>query len=881
MTPRTETNPFPGYRPFDVADATRYFGREAEAEALAARLGDTRVLAVVGAPEVGKSSLVRAGVVPRLQQRGWRVAILRPGEDPIGNLARALGEPEALDRPAGELERLLRAGPGGLDQCVRSAGLAADHPLLVVVDQLDELIRYRRCRAVVGTAKDDESFVALVMNDLQRASGIRMLFTIRRDAVKACETSDPDLYALVHTLIERNAYELPAMTDEQLRRAVEGPVEAAGGSVAADLVNAVVKAFDPSRVPGQLPLVQHALMCAWNVREHERAPLNIGHYDKAGGIHGALFRHADEVCNKASHKDQELIDKVVRATSEYAGGHFVPRPATVAEIAEMCAADVADTLGVVELFQAPGRTFLKAPTTGTLGPATVVDVSYDSFTWLRRRRWTNSGAAFVSSSREDRPHVHGRGFLSAIPAALRRSWWMWATAAALAFVALLFLVLGSVSPRVEDQGLKGDRVDKGEQGDPGLVEERLTGLPACPGGALLEVADGRAECVPVPSCTSPFILDIKSEAGRIKFDCVQRPPGRLPGGMFAVVPWGTPWPTDPPPICTGGGLLEIADGRAECVSVPTCTSPRILDIRSEAGRVTFACVQPPTQRLPGRAAFVLLLWGTPWTPAPPPLCTGGGLVEVADGRAECVPAPTCPAPFIFDIRSEAGRIKFACVQPPTVPAPTCLAGQVLAAIDGSLGCKPDPPCQPGQILGGAFECLDRAVIDRPLDLRPCASGQVLTGVRNGQPLCESVETVSPLTVQCEPGQVLTGVKDGNAICQPFPSAPSIQFGDLPKAVPGFEYRLGRGRNPPIGELDLIITIGDQNHVLVESLRPDPGGKSGATMLDRPFVPGVEMEFPQRDLKPGEFGYTLTLWPDAGAWRAIIRRCAGKCEISRR
>ncbi|MDH4064215.1 MAG: hypothetical protein OEW19_07420, partial [Acidobacteriota bacterium] len=123
MPDRVVPNPFPGYRPFDVPDAACYFGRELEAQALEARLADARALAVIGAAEVGKSSLVRAGVIPGLQQRGWRVAILRPGEDPIGNLARALGAPEALGLPAHDLERLLRSGPGGLADALRAGGV--------------------------------------------------------------------------------------------------------------------------------------------------------------------------------------------------------------------------------------------------------------------------------------------------------------------------------------------------------------------------------------------------------------------------------------------------------------------------------------------------------------------------------------------------------------------------------------------------------------------------------------------------------------------------------------------------------------------------------------------------------------------------------------
>src|SRR5947199_7023139 len=91
------TNPFPGLRPFKFHESHLFFGRDGQSEQLIAKLSGTRFLAVVGTSGSGKSSLVRAGLLPALfggfmTKAGfsWRVAIMRPGNDPIGNLARAL-----------------------------------------------------------------------------------------------------------------------------------------------------------------------------------------------------------------------------------------------------------------------------------------------------------------------------------------------------------------------------------------------------------------------------------------------------------------------------------------------------------------------------------------------------------------------------------------------------------------------------------------------------------------------------------------------------------------------------------------------------------------------------------------------------------------------
>ena len=116
-------NPFPGLRPFETEEYNLFFGREGQSDELLARLGRTRFLAVVGTSGSGKSSLVRAGLLPALYGglmagagSGWRVAVMRPGHDPLGNLARALAAEDVLGGEA--------AGEGGHGAEVQAALVA-------------------------------------------------------------------------------------------------------------------------------------------------------------------------------------------------------------------------------------------------------------------------------------------------------------------------------------------------------------------------------------------------------------------------------------------------------------------------------------------------------------------------------------------------------------------------------------------------------------------------------------------------------------------------------------------------------------------------------------------------------------------------------------
>ena len=160
--------PYPGLRPFEAEEDYLFFGREGQSDELLLRLKRTRFLAVVGTSGSGKSSLVKAGLLPALYSgfmtsagSSWRVALMRPGDDPFGQLAHALSAPEVLGRDQDEAASVplhlivdisLRRSDQGLVQAAREARMPARQNLLILVDQFEELFRFEqltqrgRCR---------------------------------------------------------------------------------------------------------------------------------------------------------------------------------------------------------------------------------------------------------------------------------------------------------------------------------------------------------------------------------------------------------------------------------------------------------------------------------------------------------------------------------------------------------------------------------------------------------------------------------------------------------------------------------------------------------------------------------------------------------------
>ena len=139
-------NPYPGLRPFETQESPLFFGRDQQIAELVTRLQRSRFVAVIGVSGSGKSSLVRAGLIPALERTHvggagarWRIVVTRPAGAPFQSLATDL-QREGLN-PSD-----LRRSSQGLVQVARQ--LAADETLLVVVDQFEELFRYKDLQVV-------------------------------------------------------------------------------------------------------------------------------------------------------------------------------------------------------------------------------------------------------------------------------------------------------------------------------------------------------------------------------------------------------------------------------------------------------------------------------------------------------------------------------------------------------------------------------------------------------------------------------------------------------------------------------------------------------------------------------------------------------------
>ena len=383
-------SPYRGLAVFGEHDAGWFFGREAAASALLDRmsrlLAGVGLLAVSGASGAGKSSLLRAGVLPRIRADGlvaapgaawWPCVLFTPTRAPLEELALRVAALAGTDAAA--VRRGLAADPGGFALTARQAALAgpprpAEEPdgrpaqrdqqrhrrLLLVVDQFEEL--FTQC-AEEGQRR---AFItalhaaATAGHGPDQAPAALVVLGMRADFEARC-ADYPQLAGPV-----QDRYLVTAMTERQLRMAITEPAKKAGSKVDDDLTGlllAEVRTGQPGTFgAGVLPLLSHALDQAWRSRTGQA--VTLADYERTGGIEGAVAGSAQRAYERLTPGQQAAARQVfTRLTATSAEGVDYADRATKAELTEgKSPAEAQDVAAVLEAFAAERLLTLAAGT---------------------------------------------------------------------------------------------------------------------------------------------------------------------------------------------------------------------------------------------------------------------------------------------------------------------------------------------------------------------------------------------------------------------------------------------------------------------------------------------------------------------------------------
>ena len=280
-----------------------------------------------------------------------------------------------------------------------SERLQFDENVLILVDQFEELFRYKAQSNSMEDRDEKAAFVKLLLEaSRQRDLPIYVAITMRSEFLGDCAR-----FRDLPEALNAGQYLIPRMNREQRRQAIEGPIRMAGGAIAPRLVQRILN--EVGEDPGQLPVMQHALLRTWNYwksKNQPDRPLDFEDYEAVGALDKAVSNHADEVYEEVRTKLPErgaiLVRRLFQRLSDRDQyGRQTRRPTSMQELSEVCEAPLWQVGIAVDCFRQNGRSFISTPEEQLL-PSTEVDITHECLL----TRWDRLSKDWIPEEDESR-----------------------------------------------------------------------------------------------------------------------------------------------------------------------------------------------------------------------------------------------------------------------------------------------------------------------------------------------------------------------------------------------------------------------------------------------------------------------------------------------
>jgi WD40 repeat protein len=422
--------PYPGLRPFKESEASIFYGRTKQKDEVVERLSKSQMVFITGSSGCGKSSLVKAGVIPALgagvlTRPGykWRIVQTRPGRRPIHNLSvdlrAAFGfNSSSIDIQA-ELGRALEEDQSGLWCGVdlledQTPGPMHIRPVLLLVDQFEEIFGPQ-----ITNLSEVDKFVRLLVTQFANPHPrIYVIITCRTDYIGLCAK-----FLGLAELINDTVYLTTVLDSTSLRDAITKPIEDYGGRVDPELVTEILADMGSGTKysSDNLPLMQHALLWLWQKAVKQSGiplpqaggcndqlciSLDAQDYRAGGGMRGILNTHAGQILataiSQAGPESGRVVEAIFRRISERdSRGRYHRTPASTREIKSLTNCSTEQLEAIIEPFAADSVSFIEARVTTNLDD-TLLDVSHESLIrqWQVARTWADKEAEKIRTFRD-------------------------------------------------------------------------------------------------------------------------------------------------------------------------------------------------------------------------------------------------------------------------------------------------------------------------------------------------------------------------------------------------------------------------------------------------------------------------------------------------
>tara|TARA_R110002020_G_scaffold86292_12_gene212653 strand:- start:631 stop:2706 length:2076 start_codon:yes stop_codon:yes gene_type:complete len=397
MKPDT-LNPYVGLRPFNTNESILFFGRQNQIFELLQRLHKYHFVAVVGSSGCGKSSLLRAGLIPALKagylvndSNHWLISIMKPGQNPLYNLAESLLlqiNPNADTKDCAHLvKQINEEGSDVIIDLLKPKREESNINFFLLIDQFEELFRFSWDKK--STVRKDEAIDFVnIMIELSRQSHFPffVVSTMRSDFIGDCA----QFYGLPEAM-NQSQYLVPKLNRIQLKEVIEGPAKLYGGKINPILVSQLLN--DLSKIKDELPLLQHTLMRLWNAEViiNQSGEIDLTDYEEIGGIEKALSKHADEALNSLSKEDAATAKQIFQALITIdENGRKIRRPALLGKLKLLTQLSSSKLLEIINVFIKENRSFLIISSV-TEDEDQIIDISHESLIrqWERLSNWAD------------------------------------------------------------------------------------------------------------------------------------------------------------------------------------------------------------------------------------------------------------------------------------------------------------------------------------------------------------------------------------------------------------------------------------------------------------------------------------------------------------
>lgn len=371
--------PYKGLATFQQEDALLFFGRKALVQDLRMRLGSENFLAIIGPSGIGKSSLVKAGLITALREdsSSWKIFEMTPGQTPLRSLASLLNH--GLEPETSELYAQMLAEPLALGAYLQEELLEAypGRKFLLVIDQLEQL-------AIQSAYDESNAFVQNLQKALDKKDlPFKVVATLRADFYDRFARPQ---FAGLRTLLQNHQCYIGEMSDTEINDAITGPGQYPDWQLAFEpgLVEIIIQ--DVRKEPGALPHFSQALLETWKRRRGRQ--MTVAGYQEAGGVSQAIATAANQVYEKLSEEQRAIAQRILLRLIQFGeGGPDTRRQQPVSELRSTGEPEEA----FEETLQALAEGRLITLSQIEKQPEPVVDLAHDKLiaAWPVLQEWIN------------------------------------------------------------------------------------------------------------------------------------------------------------------------------------------------------------------------------------------------------------------------------------------------------------------------------------------------------------------------------------------------------------------------------------------------------------------------------------------------------------